>query len=586
MKNFFIGLFCGVVFAGLASVIFVFALIRISATERKPSLPDNAALILRLEGDLPEVPPVDVPLPFLENQAPTTIVETWRMLQRAAVDPHVKALVIEPRGLAVGWAKLEELRMDILAFKKSGKPVYAYLRGAGTREYYVASAADKIYLAPEDMLDVKGLHLEMMYLKGAFDKLGVKMEIEHVGKYKDGGDTYTRTSMSPETKEVYGKILDQLFGSLVSTIAEGRRKKPEEVIALMDEGPFLGPDAKAKGLVDVLGFEEQMFADLKDSTKLVKLARIGHKQYLKANPAADRGKRIALIAGSGEITRAQGGSNFGGEAGITAGGMVKLLKQVENDPTIDGVIFRVDSPGGDGIASDDILDAARSLSKKKPMVISMSDLAASGGYFISMTGDPIVAYPNTLTGSIGVFFGKVSLRGLYDKIGITKDGLSRGRYADINSEYKPLTEDERGKLRKELDAFYKGFVDRVATGRNRKYEEMEPLAQGRVWMGVQAKGNGLIDELGGLDKALSMIKTRAKIPEGDKVAIVPFPQRKGLWEVFMNRDESTLTDFGAQLRAHYDPTPEAARKILKGVPVRSLETGGVLKLLPYVVTVQ
>ncbi len=585
MKNFFIGLFCGVVFAGLASVIFLFALIRISTSERKPAVPDQAALVLKLEGDMPEVPPVDVQLPFLETASGTTIVETWRMLQRAATDPHVRALVIEPRGLAVGWAKLEELRMDILNFKKSGKPVYAYLRGPGTREYYVATAADKIYMAPEDLLDVKGLRLEMMYLKGAFDKLGVKMEIEHVGKYKDGGDTYTRTSMSPETKEVYGKILDQLFGSLVSTIAEGRHKKADDVTALMDDGPFLAPDAKTKGLVDELAFEDKLYADLKDATK-VNLSKVSHKTYLKASPPSERGKRIALIAGAGEITRAQVKDDFGNGAGITAGGMVKLLKQVENDSSIDGVIFRVDSPGGDGIASDDILDAARSLSKKKPMIISMSDLAASGGYFISMTGDPIVAYPNTLTGSIGVFFGKISLRGLYDKIGISKDGLSKGRYADINSEYKTLTDDERFKLRKELDAFYQGFVGRVATGRNRKYNDVEPLAQGRVWMGVQAKQNGLIDELGGLDKALSMIKLKAKIGESEKVVIVPFPQRKGLWEVLMNRDESTMTELSTRVREHFDPSAAATKKILKGVPLRSLESGGILKLLPFVVTVQ
>ncbi|MEO8027550.1 MAG: signal peptide peptidase SppA [Bryobacteraceae bacterium] len=585
MKNFFIGLFCGVVFAGLAAFIFLFAVIRLSTTERKPSVPESAALVMKLEGDLPEVPPLDVPLPFLESQTPSTIVETWRMLQRAGTDPHVKALVLEPRGLGVGWAKLEELRQDILTFKKTGKPVYAYLRGPGTREYYLASAADKIYLAPEDLLDVKGLRLEMMYLKGVFDKLGVKMEIEHVGKYKDGGDTYTRTSMSPETKEVYGKILDQLFGSLVSTIAEGRHKTPEQVTALMDEGPFLAPDAKANGLVDELAFEDKLYSDLNVATKLT-LSKISHRQYSKANPPSGSGKRIALIAGSGEITRGEGNDAFGSQDGITAGGMVKLLKQVEADSSIDGVIFRVDSPGGDGIASDDILDAARSLSKKKPMVISMSDLAASGGYFISMTGDPIIAYPNTLTGSIGVFFGKISLRGLYDKVGLTKDGLSRGRYADINSEYKTLTDDERAKLRKELEAFYKGFVERVATGRKRPYDVVEPLAQGRVWMGSQAKQNGLIDELGGLDKALSMVKLKAKIGESEKVAIVPFPQKKTLWEVFTSRDETAMVDVLARVKLGQSPAEMAARKLLHSVPVRSLQSGGVLKLMPYVITVQ
>ncbi len=184
-------------------------------------------MVLQLEGDLPEQSPVDYQIPFLQDEQPPTVAETWQLLRNAAADSRIKAMVLEPRGLSVGWAKLEELRADILAFKKSGKPVYAYLRGAGTKEYYLATAADKIFMAPEDELDVKGLRAELMFVKGTLDKLGVEMEFEHVGKYKDAPDMFTRTTPVPETLEVTNQILDQYFGDFINAIAEGRKKAPE-----------------------------------------------------------------------------------------------------------------------------------------------------------------------------------------------------------------------------------------------------------------------------------------------------------------------------------------------------------------------
>ena len=512
MKNLTIGFIIGIAFSFLAAVILAFAAVRLS--DRKPAVASNSVLVLHLEGDIPEQPSVDVPVPFLQQQEPLTVTETWRLLQQAATDSRIKAVVLEPRGLEAGWAKLEEIRADILAFKKSGKPVQAFLRGAGTREYYIATAADSIYMAPEDELDVKGLRAELLYLKGGLDKLGVSMEFEHVGKYKDAPDQFTRTSPSPETLEVTNQILDQYYGDIVSVIAEGRKKQPADVRALIDQGPFVGQSALDGGLVDGLLFEDEMYDRLFKSSG--NLTKIGERSYVKAMAGGSEGKRIALVTQEGDITRG-GSSDEITDTGITASASVKLLREVEDDPSIQGVILRIDSPGGDGIASDDILHEAKRLSEKKPTVISMSDLAASGGYFIAMTGDPVIAYPNTLTGSIGVFFGRVNLKGLYDKLGITKESLTRGKFANIDSENGPLTDEERAKLRHEIEVFYKGFVQRVADGRKRKYDDVEPLAQGRVWLGSQAKQNGLVDEIGGLDRALELVKQRAKIGASDKV---------------------------------------------------------------------
>jgi protease IV len=573
VKKFILGLVIGILFSGLAVLIFVFAAIRLG--DRKPEITTGSTLVLHLEGDLPEQSPVDVAVPFIQDQPPLTTSEAWQILRKAAVDSRIKSVVIEPRGLSAGWAKLEELRADIVAFKKSGKPVYAYLRGPGAHEYYLATAADKIYMAPEDFLDVKGLRAELMYLKGTLDKLGVSMEFEHVGKYKDAPDTFTKTGPSPETLLVMNQILDQYWGDLIRVIAEGRKKQPEAVKALLDQGPFLGKQAIDGGLLDGLAYSD----GLPETGTL-----ITERTYLRAEVPGYEGKtKIALLVGDGEITRAPADSSLS-DNGITSGAMVKRIKQVADDASIKGVILRIDSPGGDGIASDDILHEAKALSMKKPVVISMSDTAASGGYFMALTGDPILAYSNTLTGSIGVFYGRVNLLGLYDKIGIKKEILSRGHFSRIDSDYGPLTADERAKLQDDIQVFYKGFVTRVAEARKKPYDVVEPLAQGRVWLGVQAKQNGLIDEIGGLDRALELVKERAKIPAADKIALVTYPPKRTVFDyLFRSNDENPGIESLLFTRKVHVPALDALRKM----PIQSLlQGGGVMRLMPFAIDVK
>jgi protease IV len=576
MKKFLLGFVIGIVFAGLVAVILGFAALRVAATlggERPVSVADNTALVLNLQGEIPEQAPVEVALPFVQQQPPLTVLDTWKMLRRATSDTRVKALLLEPRGLDAGWAKLEELRSEIMEFKKSGKPVYAYLRNGGTREYYLATAADKIYMAPEDELDVKGIRAELLYLKGTLDKVGVNMEFEHVGKYKDAPDTFTRTSPSPETLEVTNQILDQYYGNLVDVMAQGRKLPPGAVRGVIDQGPFIGKSALDSGLVDGLIFEDDMVAQLNTQLKTT-VKKIGARAYIRAAGAEPSGRpKIAYVTGDGEITRGDPGEDVP-QSGITAFSMVKLLRQIEDDSSIKGVILRVDSPGGDGIASDDILHEMKALSKKKPVLISMSDLAASGGYFIAMTGDPVLAYDNTLTGSIGVFFGKVDLRGLYDKIGLKKEILTRGRFAAIDSEDKPLTPEERDKVQREIQVFYKGFVDRVAEARKRPYDQIEPLAQGRVWLGAQAKKNGLVDDIGGLDRAVEMIKQRTNIPASEQVTLVTYPPRRTLFELLFSRSNDT-----SELES-------AIQSFIGPLPWRSLARGGVQRLMPYALVVK
>lgn len=534
MKKFLIGLFSGVLLCILVVVIGFFALLRFS--ERRPSVASQSTLFLKLDGEVPEKPPLEIPVPFLESQTPATTADLWGMFEKAAADSRIKALVLAPRNVQAGWGKLQEIREGLLKFGKSGKPVIACLQLPGAKEYYLATAASRIYLSREDILDLKGIRVEAMFFKNTLDKLGVKLEVEHAGRYKDAGDAFTRTSMTPETREVLNSVLDGVYGGLVQTIAEGRNKSPDEIRAAIDEGPFLAGQALSKGLVDALAYEDEVLNELKNHLGESEIRRISHRDYIKATSSGG-GRVVALLVADGTILRGEGSE------GIRSESFIRLLRKVGAEESVRAVILRVDSPGGDGIASDEILREVKLLSKKKPLVVSMSDVAASGGYYIAMSGDPVVAYPNTLTGSIGVIFGKPVLQGLYGKLGVDKEILKRGRFADIDSDYQPLTSEGRLKLREGLESMYRSFLARVAEGRHRKVEEIEPLAEGRVWLGLQALENGLIDETGGLDKALQLVKKRAGIPEDETVRLVSYPQRRTIIEKLLSSPESAMTRY-------------------------------------------
>ncbi|BDC47913.1 signal peptide peptidase SppA [Bryobacterales bacterium F-183] len=585
MKKFILGVLCGLAFAGLAGVIIAFAAIRMGG-EKPVAVSDNSVLVLKLDGEIPEKPPVDMPFPFLEQQPSITMLELWSTINRAGDDARIKAILLEPRNVGVGWANLEEIRQQLLKFRKKGKLVYASLHTPGTREYYLATAADKIYIAPEDHIDVKGLRIESSYWKGTLDKVGVQVEIEHAGRFKDFGDQYSRTSMTPETREVLNGFLDQLYGSMVNVIAEGRKKTPDQVRALIDQGPFLAKKAKEFGLVDVLAYNDEVEEQLKGALKLSELKKTSLKTYSKAKlpGAATPKKRIAFLVADGGIS---GDMNLDPADDVTAPAMVKLMKDIEKDESISGVIFRVNSPGGDALASDLMLHQARILSKKKPMIISMADYAASGGYMISMTGDTVLSYPNTITGSIGVVYGKGNLRGLYDKIGMNKEILTRGRFAAIDSEYVPMDAAAREKLRESILATYDSFLQVVAEGRKQKKEDIAPKAEGRAWTGSQAKQQALVDELGGLDRALEMIKAKAKIDANEKVGIVAYPQRKSFVEQWLQRNQgeealAPVIDKAVIEKTFKAVFPTAAERSW----VRTYMRGGMMSVSPYLIEIR
>jgi len=567
MKKFLIGLVTGLLLAALGLLALLGAALYLG--QGRPGIRDGSTLVFHLEGPVPEKSPVRLPIPALEAKAPLTVEETWRMLDRAASDPRIRAVAFFPRRVSAGWGKLREIRDDLVKFRQSGKPLVAYLRNPGGAEYYLATAAGKIYLAPEDLLDVKGLRAEAVFLRKTLDKLGIEVEIEHAGKYKDAGDIFTRTSMSPETREVLESVLDALYEDFLETVAAARRQDVETVRKTLDEGPFLARQAMRKGLVDELLYEDEMYERLREQLGQEKIRKVSHRTYWKAvSPTGAGGERVAFLVASGAIVAGSAENGFG-EGGLLASrSFIRLLRQVRADDRIKGVILRIDSPGGDAIASDEILREVKLLRAKKPLVISMSDVAASGGYYIAMTGDPIVAYPATFTGSIGVLYGKVNLRGLYDKLGIQKQTITRGRFADIDSDYKPLSPAARQKLRAGIEASYQDFLRVVAEGRRRQTAEIEPLAEGRVWLGAQARQSGLVDELGGLDRALALIREKAGIPAEKKIRLVPYPRKRSLLDyLFRQPDESLLET--------------RIRKALAAVNLSVWARGGILRLMPY-----
>jgi len=573
MRKFLLGVLVGLFVAVAVALVLVFAVGRFFES-RQPTIASNSVLVLALNGDIPETAPVDIPIPFMQSQSPPTVRDMWTSLRQAATDDHIRAVVLQPRGLDAGWGKLQEFRQEVSAFKRSGKPVYAFLQSPGSREYYLATAADKIFLSPDDSLDVKGFLLQEMYFKGTMDKLGVQMQVDHIGRYKDAGDIFTKTGMSPETREVLNQVLDQIYGNFCSVVGQARRKSADDVKALIDNGPFLGSQAKTSGLVDQLGYEDEVYADLKKKTGTNDLKKVPLRTYFHAAPG--RGDHIAVLVGEGDIVPGNPNNGFGNQSIISSGGFSKVVRQVRNDSSVKGVILRINSPGGDAVASDEILHELKLLSLAKPLVISMSDVAASGGYFMSMTGDPVIAYPDTITGSIGVLYVRPNVRGLYDKLGIQEEALMRGKMADIDSETIPLSDAAKQKLHESIESTYKAFVSKVAAARKKTYAQIDPLAQGRVWMGAQAHDNGLVDALGGLDEAVSLIRKKANLPPSGATNLILYPPRRTLFEVLTESSPDTLESAAAESRI---------RNVFPGLPSDALFRGGMLRILPYRLTI-
>lgn len=539
MRNFFLGVLVGIVFL-LLLVPLLGLLVWAVGSGSRPSVPSSTVLLLHLNGGIPEFVEADLPdLLSFEDRSPTADLYTvTEAIRYAADDERVKALMIRGDGSWAGWAKAQEVRWAIQDFKESGKPIWAFLEVAGREDYYIASLADKVVMQPESYLDLKGLRMEIMFFKGTLDKLGIEADLIRTGKYKSAGEPFSRTDISPEWREVLESSLDEFYEQLLAGIAEGRGHDAEHWKGVLDAGPFTSSDARELGLVDDVLYIDAFRDQLSDAASIDDLNTRSVSRYAAmALPESRGAETVAILHANGPIISGSGYDPFTGTRSyLGSDTFIRQVNRLRENDNVAGVILRVDSPGGDAIASDQMLRAVRRLVEEKPVVVSMSNVAASGGYYIAAAPQVrIIAYPGTQTGSIGVFTMMLNLRQMYDKLGITKEILTRGRFAAIDSDYKPMTEPEREKLRSYVDAIYDTFLSRVAEARDEDVEAIHELAQGRVWMGTQALENGLVDELGGFRAAVAAVKDAAGIDEDDSVRIITYPQPRHVLEMIFSR---------------------------------------------------
>ncbi|MBK7394149.1 MAG: signal peptide peptidase SppA [Chloracidobacterium sp.] len=535
---------------GVLLALLIVAIIAVAYAARNmgaPSVANNSVLILSVSGELPDYV-ADEPLAkafgISQQQSFTSLLT---QLRKAKVDPRIGAVVLDINFPGIGWGKADELRDAIKDLKTSGKPVYAYMEIGMNKEYYIATAADKIFLPPSGDIYINGLAAEAMFYKGSLDKLGVEMDVVQIGpKYKNAPDVYTKTSMGDGQREVTNALLDEFFGRFTNAIAESRKKSVEDVKALIDSAPYNAKKAKELGLIDDAYYREQVDTELKAKlgyreTDTLRTIRGGEYREIPSDTLGlNNGERVAVIYASGAIM--SGRSSSGVLNGETVGSdtIVAAVNDAAKDTSVKAIVLRVDSGGGSTLASDLMWNALENARAKKPVVVSMGDVAASGGYYIACNANKIVAEPSTITGSIGIFAFKPNIKGFYDWIGVSNEYTMRGKNAGIFRATEKWTPEERAKMESQIGGFYyDSFIPKVATGRKKTTEEANALGQGRVWTGTQAKANGLIDEFGGLEKAISIAKELANLPADKDVRRVVFPAPRPFFETLFNDETSS-----------------------------------------------
>ena len=495
---------------------------------REPQVATNSVLTLKIAGDLQELEPGSVLGQFMEP--PPTVRSVVDSLRKAKVDRRITAVILRPTGTASLWAKVQEVRDAIIDFRLSGKPVIAFMEYGGDQEFYLASASDKIFLLPTASLDLTGIASYELFLRGTLDKIGAFPDALHIGEFKTAANQYTEKTMTPSHREMAESLNRELYDQLVQGVAQGRNKSDAEVRTLIDHGPFAPEEAVRAGLVDDLAYEDEIDDKVKLGSGTIRYtSQQDYRRISTRSLGLDRGQKIALIYAVGVI--ATGASSAEGTDVIGSETLVEQLRKVRADSSIKAIVLRIDSPGGSALASDIIWREIMLTRDVKPIVASMSDVAASGGYYIAMPAHHIVAEPATLTGSIGVVAVKFVLDGTFDKLGLNIEEVKSGRYAGMYSTLRPFTPDERQKMLDHMQATYEAFVEKAAAGRKMTPEQVDAVGQGRVWTGKQARDLGLVDELGGLNRALAAAKTRAGIAENAEVELVVYPQRRSFYEL-------------------------------------------------------
>jgi protease IV len=513
------------------------------------------------------------------NLMPALTTEVTRALRDAAVDPTVKGLFLEIQPVGQGWGQVEELRDAVTAFRDAGKPCVALADAYTNKEYYLASACGEIYLSPGGITLVNGLAVTQTYYAGTFEKLGISANFEHVGDFKSAIEPYQRTGPSEAASAATELMLDGLFENFVAGIAVGRGMDNETARQLVDDPPMTPDDALARGLVDALSFRDQVIDER--IGKDIELQRFGEFLQDRRQDWTSGDQVIAIVHVDGAIVGGDSGSELFGGTFVGDTTVRKLLEDIREDEDVVAMVLRVNSPGGSGGASDNMHREIALTREKMPVVASMADYAASGGYYVAMGTDWIVAQPSTLTGSIGVFGGKLNMHGLYEKAGVSTHTTQRGAYANLLSSDSDFDEAGRARFRTFLQGFYDKFVSKAAEGRSMSIDEMHAVAQGRVWTGRQALDRGLVDELGGLDRAVAVAAEKAGV-DVNTVRLVRYPERKGFLDELLEELTDPESNAGeAALADALLPTTDLQAAVGDlNLLERVLGQGGVAAILP------
>jgi len=527
-----VAIICGV----FLIFIFISYLFINSLFDTEPAVSQNSYLQITLGGSLPEYNPSDALSEYIRGSS-LDLKKIRQSLKMAEIDDRIKGVVLNIGFLRTGFAKLAELHQLIEKFQVSGKKVYAYFDYGLTRDYYLASVCDSIFMAPGGTLLITGIAAEMTFYKGLLSKIGVEADFEHVGEYKNAPDMYTRQTMSDYQKEVIDDILDSRYNHLVQAISKNRGIGLEKIRYLIEEvSGFTPEEAMQENLVDGIKYIDEVKDLLKGNLK--RISRISASEYALVDPASvglEGEKRIAVIYCTGTMMGGEDGSDpvFGRTMG--ANRVIRDVNRAAQSSSIKAIILRINSPGGSSLAADEIWHAIAEAQKEKPVIASISDMGASGGYYIALGADTILAQNLSLVGSIGVYAGKFSLKNLYKKIELNNVYIKRGKNSGIFSLGSKFTDSERKVIQRMISDFYFKFVMKVAENRNRTYEEIDQVARGRVWNGLKGIDIHLIDMIGGLDEAVDIAKDLADIEDETSIRLIYFPKGRSFINQLFSR---------------------------------------------------
>lgn len=578
------GIFVALLFVAIIAIVFA------ARTMGRPDVAENSVLVLSVSGELPDYAAEEPLAKAFGIKPQQSFSSLLTQLRKAKVDKRIGAVLLDIDFPGIGWGKADEFRDAVKDFRASGKPVYAYMEIGTNREYYLATAADKIFLPPSGDIYINGFAAEAMFYKGSLDKLGVEADVIQIGpKYKNAPDRYTKKEMSDGQREVINALLDEYYSRFTAAIAESRKKSVEDVKSLIDAAPYNANQAKSIGLIDDAFYREQVDNDLKvklgykEDDKLRTIRGGDYREIPSDSLGLNNGDKVAIIYASGAINVGRSSSGpLNGEM-VGSDTIVSAVNDAANDKSIKAIVLRVDSPGGSALASDMMWYALENAKAKKPVVVSMGDVAASGGYYIACNANKIVAEPSTVTGSIGVFMGKPVVKGLYDWLGVTNEYVMRGKNAGIFRETEKWTPEERSKMEAQTNSIYfDNFVPKVAKGRSKTVEEVNTLGQGRVWTGTQAKANGLIDEFGGLEKAIAIAKELANLPGDKDVRRVIFPEPRPFLETYFGNETSSQTKELQAQNALMESLPLNVRRAFRFAALFDrMQRGEAMMMMPF-----